>query len=41
VPLPASVAPEQAKAVYREGVLRVEIPKLRQAAPEGRTIPID
>ncbi|MBI4692522.1 MAG: Hsp20/alpha crystallin family protein [Gammaproteobacteria bacterium] len=41
VPLPASVAPEQAKASYREGVLRVEIPKLRQAAPEGRTIPID
>lgn len=41
VPLPASVTPEQARASYKDGVLRVEIPKLQQSMPASRTIRIE
>jgi HSP20 family protein len=38
VPLPVPVAAEKAVASYRNGVLRVELPKVSPAAPRGTTI---
>ena len=40
VPLPAPVIAEQAKATYRNGVLRIELPKARPGKPATRTIPV-
>jgi HSP20 family protein len=34
LPLPMSVDPEQAQASYRDGVLRVEIPRLERGRPQ-------
>ncbi|MEO7128134.1 MAG: Hsp20/alpha crystallin family protein [Rhodoferax sp.] len=41
VPLPAAVLPEQAKAGYRDGVLRVEMPKARSGRPQVRQIRVN
>ena len=41
VPLPAHVLADQAKASYRDGVLRVELPKQRGAAPKRQTVQVD
>lgn len=38
VPLPAAVLADQARATYRDGVLRVELPKAQPAAPQVRQI---
>jgi HSP20 family protein len=40
VPLPAPVQADAAKASYRNGVLRVELPKREAAAPQARRIAI-
>ncbi len=40
VPLPAEVQAEGAKASYRDGVLRVELPKRESARPAARRIAI-
>lgn len=40
VPLPAAVQPDAAKASYRNGVLRVEMPKRTAAQPQARRIAI-
>lgn len=40
VPLPAAVQSQQARATYRDGVLRVELPKLEPGVPTARTIPV-
>lgn len=40
VPLPAAVKGEQARAVYREGVLKIELPKAEPQAPRSRTIAV-
>jgi HSP20 family protein len=40
VPLPAAVQPSKAQARYRNGVLRVELPKLKPGRPSSRTIPV-
>ena len=40
VPLPAAVQADAAKASYRNGVLRVELPKRAAAAPKTRRIAI-
>lgn len=40
VPLPAAVIADQAKATYRDGVLRVELPKARPGKPAVRAIPV-
>ncbi|MCS6785991.1 MAG: Hsp20/alpha crystallin family protein [Thiobacillaceae bacterium] len=41
VPLPAEVRAEEAKASYRNGVLRVELPKRNPAQPAGTRIQVD
>ena len=38
VPLPAAVKPDQARATYRNGVLKVELPKLQPARPKALQI---
>ena len=38
IPLPANVNPEKVAAEYKEGVLRIAIPKTEEA--KGKTIPI-
>jgi HSP20 family protein len=40
VPLPAAVRADAAKASYRNGVLRVELPKRDAGTPQARRIPI-
>ncbi len=40
VPLPAAVRSDQARATYRDGVLRVELPKVEPGAPSVRAIPV-
>lgn len=41
VPLPVPVLADQAKASYRDGVLRVELPKRRVEAPKRQTVRVD
>lgn len=38
IPLPANVNPEQVVAEYKEGVLRIAVPKTEEA--KGKTIPV-
>jgi HSP20 family protein len=40
VPLPAAVQADRARATYRDGVLRVELPKREPRAPVARHIPV-
>lgn len=40
VPLPTRVLPDQARASYRNGVLRVELPKAAPGSPSGYSIPV-
>ncbi|MCW5633078.1 MAG: Hsp20/alpha crystallin family protein [Rubrivivax sp.] len=40
VPLPAPVLSDSARATYRDGVLRVELPKREPRAPSVRAIPV-
>jgi HSP20 family protein len=40
VPLPAAVRADQARATYRDGVLRVELPKREPGTPTSRTISV-
>lgn len=40
VPLPAAVQSQQARATYRDGVLRVEFPKREPGIPAARMIPV-
>jgi HSP20 family protein len=41
VPLPAEVLSEQAKASYKNGVLRVELPKAQTDKPRKSTVKVD
>jgi HSP20 family protein len=41
VPLPASVRADQAKASYKDGVLRVDLPKAEPGRPKPVTISVD
>lgn len=41
MPLPAAVKPDMAKASYKNGVLRVELPKLEMSEPQKRTIKVE
>ncbi|MFN3594332.1 MAG: Hsp20/alpha crystallin family protein [Thiobacillaceae bacterium] len=41
VPLPAEVRPDAARATYRNGVLRIELPKVVTAAPVGTRITVE
>lgn len=41
VPLPVQVLADQAKAIYRNGVLRVELPKAEQSTPRKIAISVD
>lgn len=41
VPLPAAVIAEQAKASYKNGVLRVELPKADTGAPRKTTVKVE
>ena len=41
VPLPVPVLAEQAKAAYRNGVLRVELPKASPGKPRSTTITVE
>jgi HSP20 family protein len=41
VPLPAQVLSEQAKAAYKNGVLRVELPKATPGKPTSYTIKVE
>jgi len=41
VPMPAAVLSEQAKASYRDGVLRVELPKAQRGQPKVRQIQVN
>jgi HSP20 family protein len=40
VPLPVAVVADQAKASYRNGVLRVELPKVQAEKPQATTITV-
>lgn len=40
VPLPTAVQSQQARATYRDGVLRVELPKREPGVPAARTIAV-
>lgn len=40
VPLPATVVADQARATYRDGVLRVELPKASPGSTTARQIPV-
>lgn len=41
IPLPAPVKSEEARASYKNGVLRVELPKLEPGRRSGRFIPVE
>lgn len=41
IPLPAAVVADQAKASYRNGVLKVELPKVEAGKPRRQTIRVD
>ena len=41
VPLAVAVRPDEARARYRDGVLRVEMPKAAQGTPRSLKIPVD
>lgn len=41
MPLPAAVVTDQAKASYKNGVLRVELPKAEAGAPSRKTVKVD
>ncbi|HZW13752.1 MAG TPA: Hsp20/alpha crystallin family protein [Noviherbaspirillum sp.] len=41
MPLPAAVVIDQAKASYKNGVLRVELPKMEKSEPQKRTIKVE
>ena len=41
VPLPAAVVSDQAKAAYKNGVLRVELPKVNADQPRKATVKVD
>lgn len=41
MPLPAAVVTDQAKASYKNGVLRVELPKAETGAPSKKTVKVD
>lgn len=41
VPLPAAVKGEEARASYRNGVMKVELPKLAPSAPATTQITVD
>ena len=40
IPLGADVLPDAARATYRDGILRIELP-LRRQEPRSRTVPIE
>lgn len=40
VPLPDSIMIDDARATYRRGVLRIELPKARDARPQRRRVPV-
>jgi HSP20 family protein len=40
VPLPAAVRAQDAKASYRNGVLRIELPKRTESSPQSRRIDV-
>lgn len=41
VPLPVPVLADQARATYKNGILRVELPKADPGSPKAKTIEID
>jgi HSP20 family protein len=41
VPLPAPVRSDEAQATYRDGVLKIELPKAEPSAPRSRTVPVN
>ena len=41
VPLPAEVSADQARARYRDGVLRIELPKARPGRPQATLVRVD
>lgn len=41
VPLTAAVKSEEARATYRNGVLRIELPKAQPGVPSGRSVQVD
>jgi len=41
IPLPAAVKSEEARAAYRNGILRIELPKLSVGLRKTRPIPIE
>lgn len=41
VPLPASVRGDEAKAAYRNGVLKIELPKVQPSQPASVNIKVD
>jgi len=41
IPLPAPVDQTKAKAKYRKGILRIELPKVQETGPAYRRIPIN
>lgn len=41
VPLPAPVRIEEARATYRNGVLRIELPKITPSVPESTVVRVD
>lgn len=41
VPLPSAVLSDQAKAVCKDGVLRVELPKALPAKPRRLVVPVN
>jgi len=41
VPLPVPVLADQARASYKDGILRVELPKADPGRPKAKTIEID
>ena len=40
VPLPVAVKTDEARAVYKDGVLKVELPKVEAAKPRSVSIPV-
>ena len=40
IPLPAGIETDKVKAQFKKGVLTITLPKSRQAAAEGRRIPV-